>query len=152
MRKDGTTITAITMTASASASRGQKCLTQNQQATQHSKIGFWPLVDSWCRRIREEGANLIFWDLKTLKSTFATFLLYRILNFQKILITHGWLRAFWKKKFQNFKIGEKKNFPQKMPQGPSQAQPLCLGVFPSCFNTSHQKWWKSQFLSFFTIP
>ena len=38
-----------------------------------------------------------------------------------------------------------------MPQGPSQAQPLCLGVFPSCFNTFHQKWSKSQFLPFYTL-
>ena len=63
-------------------------------------------------------------------------------------INHAWLRAFWKKKFQKFqKLGEK-IFPHKIPQGPPQAGPLCLGVFPSCHNTFHQIWSNSSFLPF----
>ena len=63
-------------------------------------------------------------------------------------INHAWLRAFWKKKFQNFQKLGKKNFPHKIPQGPPQAGPLCLGVFPSCHNTFHQIWSNSSFLPF----
>ena len=61
-------------------------------------------------------------------------------------INHAWLRAFWKKKFQKFQKLGKKNFPHKIPQGPPQAGPLCLGVFPSCHNTFHQIWSNSSFL------
>ena len=63
-------------------------------------------------------------------------------------INHAWLRAFWKKKFQKFQKSGKKNFPHKIPQGPPQAGPLCLGVFPSCHNTFHQIWSNSSFLPF----
>ena len=63
-------------------------------------------------------------------------------------INHAWLRAFWKKKFQKFQKLGKKNFPHKIPQGPPQAGPLCLGVFPSCHNTFHQIWSNSSFLPF----
>ena len=63
-------------------------------------------------------------------------------------INHAWLRAFWKRKFQKFQKLGKKNFPHKIPQGPPQAGPLCLGVFPSCHNTFHQIWSNSSFLPF----
>ena len=63
-------------------------------------------------------------------------------------INHAWLRAFWKKKFQKFQKSGKKIFPHKIPQGPPQAGPLCLGVFPSCHNTFHQIWSNSSFLPF----
>ena len=63
-------------------------------------------------------------------------------------INHAWLRAFWKKKFQKFQKLGKKKFPHKIPQGPPQAGPLCLGVFPSCHNTFHQIWSNSSFLPF----
>ena len=63
-------------------------------------------------------------------------------------INHAWLRAFWKKKIQKFQKSGKKFFPHKIPQGPPQAGPLCLGVFPSCHNTFHQIWSNSSFLPF----
>ena len=74
--------------------------------------------------------------------------LQNISKFHIDQINHAWLRAFWKKKFQKFQKLGKKNFPHKIPQGPPQAGPLCLGVFPSCHNTFHQIWSNSSFLPF----
>ena len=69
-------------------------------------------------------------------------------NFTLVRLTMPDWEHFEKKKFQKFQKLGKKNFPHKIPQGPPQAGPLCLGVFPSCHNTFHQIWSNSSFLPF----
>ena len=69
-------------------------------------------------------------------------------NFTLVRLTMPDWEHFEKKKFQKFQKSGKKIFPHKIPQGPPQAGPLCLGVFPSCHNTFHQIWSNSSFLPF----
>ena len=96
--------------------------------------------------------KVVFTNLRNFKFFFRQIkiscCLQNISKFHIGQINHAWLRAFWKKKFQKFQKLGKKKFPHKIPQGPPQAGPLCLGVFPSCHNTFHQIWSNSSFLPF----